>query len=168
MWRYSIVAKAVDERLLVRVTASRSLKLDKLDEHLDDTPCCGHLEGSENIQTVTKQAILGFTAGGAVEYTSALFRCIWCPSELQIAVSNEAAAEKGEKRQESRYCLSISRYIDLGRCESAASREWTSLREATKRARPRLPHPFAMDDVPGTIGGRFEGGIERKGVEAIW
>lgn len=82
-------------------------------------------------------------------------------------------SEKGytsTKTLESRYCLYIRRYIDLGCCESIASCEWTSLR-AAKKISLQSRHPYAMDGWD-TVKERFEcptgSARERERVEAIW
>lgn len=159
-WQYSLCAKIVRGRLLIRVTGTTEFRLEEIKGEaldVDDAPICGHAQKLQKTKLLPliREAILGFTStGGLMEYRGREYRCLACSSQYVFIVRKEADPGQG------RHSMSVCRYIDVGSCETPGSREWTSLK-ATKLqpACPRLPYPphFKIDGVSGTIKERFEG-----------
>lgn len=64
-WHYCLVANAVNNRPLLRITAVTRLRLDDMVKELEDIPRCRHLEESERLRAAIKETTLQFAATGA-------------------------------------------------------------------------------------------------------
>ncbi|KAI9725324.1 MAG: hypothetical protein M1828_003339 [Chrysothrix sp. TS-e1954] len=174
-WHYTSRFKMMDDRLLVRIWATKTFTLMDRDEDLDNAPCCVHLQGSKKFRQALKDDILRFAAAGAPNILrSSLYTCFWCPSEARIAVSRlgdgkNASRERGDSALgEELYQLEVSRYIDVGRCESIKSLEWSSLTTTTAKGGWRLPSLFLINSggrVERQLGGRM---LNDRGVRCIY
>lgn len=172
-WNYAYCIKAINDRLLVKVVATKSFGLMEMYEGLEDSPCCVHLEASKKFDQLMRNAILDCVATSTPERAqSVLFRCAWCPSEFRIAVlrcnSDEKAANEGKNSalREECYRLIVSRYIHVGRCESIKSREWIGL--TTWKARLGLGSLHTVSATK-TIERQWEGWMRSRGeIRIVW
>ena len=123
--------KVVDDRLLIRVVAAKEIGVLEANQNLEDAPCCLHLKCSNQFRRLVANTISD-SVPAYISVQSKIYRCNCCPSESRVTVSR-CNNDGDVVTRVGRMKISMSRYIDVERCESIESREWSAL--ATTRMR---------------------------------
>ena len=125
VWTYMAGSKRIDGRLLIQVSASKRLHLDRVLEGTKDMPGCKHLRGRAAFEAAMRKHVLKFTAaGGSKTHSSPLYRCVWCPTEIRFTFETANSGTEAASGQPEQYKCTVITYTDVGACESPMAREW--------------------------------------------
>lgn len=151
-------ARIVEGRLLMKVsTVSGQLDVRSDKPNFDDiirtTHTCGHYYKMPAMQKACNVALTDLRDGKSG--TSPLYRCSYCPTELQVSIKRAAESELSSARHTyggsaPGFVMIVERWQDLGKGLYPDDDEWTGLTRSWKN-----PKRGARNTVG--IKGRFEG-----------
>ena len=129
MWQGDLQCVVRDERLLMKLQASKKFELDNVHDGIEQAPHCRHWYMNPGYEMIWTDILKQFLTAGGIEYKSQLFRCECCPTEYRFFVERSCVDVKeplttfnGSSGHE--YKFTIITYTDFGECESPLSREW--------------------------------------------